>query len=187
MRLKAYDGQYLRLTTKDGEIFDGLAYYSSAEYCETEFGCAEDALQIDDWLFYESQIQSVELRVPGGPELWLNRPQHRMKLQHAPFAMIESGQKRIELRLWDEKRRRIQCGDVIRFEDACDETEVLRVIVRSLDVFPSFGELYRALPLLECGYTPDTLANASPEDMNAYYSSEEQARWGVVGIGMELM
>lgn len=187
MNLRAYDDLYLRLTTKDGEVFDGTAEYLSAEYCEVEYGCAEDALEIDDWLFYESQIRSVETRAPGGAELWQSRPQHLMKLQPVPFAMIESGQKSIELRLWDEKRRRLQCGDVIRFDNTADDTEVLRVLVRELKLFPSFVELYHALPLLDCGYTPETLADASPEDMNAYYSPEEQARWGVVGIVIELL
>ena len=96
MNLADYEGLYLRLTTKDGEVFDGTASYCFAEYCEAEFGRAEDALQIDDWLFYESEIRSVETGSPDKTELWQSRPQHRMNLQPEPFAMMESGQKRIE-------------------------------------------------------------------------------------------
>ena len=38
------------------------------------------------------------------------------------------------------------------------------------------------MPLEKCGYLPDEIATASPEDMNIYYSVERQAQYGVVGI-----
>ena len=38
-----------------------------------------------------------------------------MKLHPAPFEMIKSGKKTIELRLYDEKRRKIKVGDEIIF------------------------------------------------------------------------
>lgn len=41
--------------------------------------------------------------------------QHTMKLQPSPFERIVSGQKTVELRLYDEKRRQIRSGDTIRF------------------------------------------------------------------------
>ena len=40
---------------------------------------------------------------------------HQMKLNDAPFEMIEQRMKTIELRLWDEKRRSIAIGDKIAF------------------------------------------------------------------------
>jgi hypothetical protein len=48
--------------------------------------------------------------------------------------------------------------------------------------FQSFSELYEALPLLQCGYTEADIATAHPSDMEQYYSVEEQAKYGVVGI-----
>ena len=38
------------------------------------------------------------------------RMMHRMKLNAAPFSMIRSGQKTIELRLNNEKRRQVKVG-----------------------------------------------------------------------------
>jgi len=52
--------------------------------------------------------------------------------------------------------------------------------------FESFEELYSALPLLKCGYTLQDINKASPDDMDQYYSKEEQVRWSVVGIEIEL-
>ena len=42
---------------------------------------------------------------------------HRMNLQSGPYEMIKSGRKTIELRLWDEKRRKIKAGDEIVFTE----------------------------------------------------------------------
>lgn len=55
-----------------------------------------------------------------------------------------------------------------------------------LHFFKNLGELYSALLLLKCGYTKETIDAASSEDMNQYYSVEEQARYGVVGIEVKL-
>ena len=112
---------------------------------------------------------------------------HKMKLRFQPFNMIRSGQKTYELRLYDEKRQRVQVNDEIEFSclDGNETPFVVRVI--ALHLFKNFGELYATLPLLECGYTKETIDTASPEDMNQYYSVEEQARYGVVGIEIKLI
>lgn len=106
---------------------------------------------------------------------------HRMKLKPSPFAMIKSGQKTFELRLLDEKRQKIQIGDRIRFTNT-DTAEVMEKTVIGLHRFASFEELYKTLPLLQCGYTTEDVGTAHPSDMAQYYSVEEQAKYGVVGI-----
>ena len=111
-------------------------------------------------------------------------PIHFMHLQPAPFGLIRDGRKSIELRLYDEKRRKIQIGDGILFENP-EAPELLLVRVTGLRVFASFDALYQALPLEACGYTEADLAAASPADMEAYYSKEAQQRFGVVGIELD--
>ncbi len=111
---------------------------------------------------------------------------HEMRLNPAPFRMIKSGEKTVELRLYDEKRRRIAVGDTITFTET-ETGETLRVTVTALHVFASFDELYRALPLIQCGYTQAELPAASPDDMLAYYSKEQQQRFGVVGIAVAVV
>ena len=111
---------------------------------------------------------------------------HEMKLHQMPFEMIKSGRKTIELRLYDEKRRLISAGDEIEFTSrALGEKLLCRVI--KLHIFDSFDALYEALPLLECGYTERDVSTASPRDMDAYYSLEEQKRYGVVGIELKII
>ena len=106
---------------------------------------------------------------------------HEMKLNPAPFAQIKSGKKTIELRLFDEKRQTIKVGDRITFTNT-ETGEKLTKTVKALHRFDSFETLYKTLPLLQCGYTEADVANAHPSDMAQYYSPEEQAQFGVVGI-----
>lgn len=54
-------------------------------------------------------------------------------------------------------------------------------------IYASFEELYRELPLLECGNTEEDIDTASPVDMEEYYSKEKQAQYGVVGIKISLI
>lgn len=111
---------------------------------------------------------------------------HTMNLQPAPMQMIRSGRKTIELRLYDEKRQRISIGDTIEFTNVENSKDILRVVVKNMYVFASFGELYQKLPLLECGYTEVNIDSASALDMEQYYSKEQQSKYGVVGIRIAL-
>ncbi len=112
---------------------------------------------------------------------------HTMRLFPSPFELIKSGRKTIELRLYDEKRRKIKIGDVITFIKIDGPNEVLTAEVVDLFVFDSFDELYRRLPLLKCGYTEENIASASPRDMDTYYTKEQQEKYGVVGIEIRLL
>ncbi len=123
--------------------------------------------------YKESTVESVML---------LNRNcTHQMKLDSSPFEMIKAGTKTIELRLNDGKRQRIRVGDEIIFTSNATG-ELLSKRVAGMHRFDNFEELYRSLPLLECGYTDEDIDAASASDMEKYYSREDQERFGVVGI-----
>ena len=109
-----------------------------------------------------------------------------MNLAPSPFEMIKSGEKTIELRLYDEKRREVKVGDTIEFTNT-ESGEKLSARVRQISVFDSFAELYSHLPLEKCGYKEEELATASPCDMERYYSADEQKNSGVCGIEIELI
>ena len=111
---------------------------------------------------------------------------HIMRLNPIPMENIRNGNKTIELRLYDEKRRKIAVGDTIKFVNSKNITDILCVTVVDLFVFDSFDELYKTLPLSECGYTKDNIDQASPQDMDCYYSEEEQDEHGVIGIKISL-
>lgn len=112
---------------------------------------------------------------------------HTMKLKKDPFNRIASGRKTIELRLYDEKRQTIKVGDRIEFTKIGNPGKKLMTEVTALHLFPSFQALYDALPLKKCGYSGEALKHASYKDMEQYYSPEEQAQYGVVGIELRLL
>ena len=106
---------------------------------------------------------------------------HEMKLVPSAFSSISLGTKVYELRLYDEKRRRIRIGDTVIFR--CTETnDRITATVRALHTFESFVELYRALPLDRCGYSKDELTTASPTDMERFYTRSQIERYGVVAL-----
>lgn len=106
---------------------------------------------------------------------------HTMNLHSFPFEKIKSGEKTIELRLFDEKRQKIKTGDKIVFTNNATGETLTKTVVK-LHRFDTFEDLYKALPLLQCGYTAEDIHTAHPSDMEAYYSVEQQQEYGVVGI-----
>lgn len=60
MKLSTYDEKFVRAADIYGEIHTGVADYYDSEYCLHEYGEAEDAVIIEGFLIYESQIASIE-------------------------------------------------------------------------------------------------------------------------------
>lgn len=107
-----------------------------------------------------------------------------MRLHNGPFELIKSGSKTIEMRLNDEKRQMIKVGDTIVFTSrTTGEKQNAKVI--NLHYFSSFRELYNSFDKVALGYLESEEAN--PSDMEQYYSTEEQEKYGVVGIEISLI
>lgn len=141
--------------------------------CFREFGYEIGEVQPVDMFARTGHVESI---------VCLSRKTtHEMKLHASPFEKIKSGVKNIELRLFDEKRQKIKAGDDIIFTNTASG-EKMRASVKKLHLFGSFEELYKTLPLLQCGYTAEDIDTAHPSDMEQYYSAEEQSKYGIVGI-----
>ncbi len=111
---------------------------------------------------------------------------HFMHLNPSPFEKIKNGSKTIELRLYDEKRRKVKRGDEIEFAKI-DWEEKLLVKVVNIYIFDSFENLYDVLPLDKCGYTKEKLPFAKAGDMESLYGKQAQQKWGVAGIEIEVI
>ena len=104
---------------------------------------------------------------------------HEMRLHDNPFRLIRAGTKTIEMRLYDEKRQKIQVGDEIEFINRVTLERQLTKVV-SMHIYNSFSEIYRDYDKVSLGYDKDE--KEAPSDMEKYYSKEEQEKYGVVGI-----
>jgi len=104
---------------------------------------------------------------------------HEMRLHPGPFAQTQAGTQVIESRLNDEKRQEIKVGDHIIFALRPDFIEKVEAEVVELIHAPTFRDLFAARPLLEFG--ADDLEQ-KVESMYEYYSKENEAKYGVLGI-----
>ena len=107
-----------------------------------------------------------------------------MNLQPKYFDFIKDGTKRIELRLYDEKRQSIQLGDIIEF--AKSDYEKFKAEVIGLLRYNSFAELFEDFDisiLADASMTKQELL----EVLGEFYSEEKQAEFGVIGIRIKLI
>ena len=107
-----------------------------------------------------------------------------MNLQPKYFDFIKGGTKRIELRLYDEKRQSIQLGDIIEF--AKSEDEKFKAEVVGPLRYNSFADLFEDFDisiLADSSMTKQELL----EVLEEFYSEEKQAEFGVIGIRIKLI
>ncbi len=109
---------------------------------------------------------------------------HEMKLQPKYFDFINNGTKRIEIRLFDEKRQIINIGDTITFLKEPDYAEALKVKVIGLLRYSDFNSLFNDFDidmLADKSMTKDELKGVLEE----FYTKEKQEQYGVLGIRIE--
>ena len=109
---------------------------------------------------------------------------HEMKLLEHPFNEIKAGRKKVEMRLFDEKRQKIRVGDRIRFTSEKDG-ETLTVTVVGLHRFANFISLANAFQPKELGFKDDSAAKIAGI-MTGIYSEEEIAKHGTLAIRVSL-
>lgn len=109
-----------------------------------------------------------------------------MKLQSKYYDFILKGTKRIEIRLFDEKRQKIKLGDTIKFLKKPLLNESFKVKVVELLRYDSFEDMINDFDI-------STLANKSMtkeeliSTLESFYSREKQKQYGVLGIRFELI
>ena len=104
---------------------------------------------------------------------------HEMNLQSKYYDFIKDGTKRIELRLYDEKRQKIRLGNEIEFSKS--ETEKFKAKVVGLIRYQSFEDLFKDFPieiLADKTMTKDELLGILSE----FCTKEKQQEFGVIGI-----
>lgn len=108
---------------------------------------------------------------------------HNFRLNKGPFESMKAGDKKIEMRLFDEKRQLLNIGDKIIFAKR-DDGEILVTKIVNLHKFKNFDQLYSHFDKKVLGYKDDEVARA--EDMAQYYPIEDIEKYGVVGIEIEV-
>ena len=108
-----------------------------------------------------------------------------MKLQPKYYNYILYGTKRIEIRLFDEKRKNIKIGDTIKFFKEPDLDLFFEAKVTGLLMYNSFSDMFKDYDislLADKSMTKDELINV----LENFYTKEKQDQYGVLGIRIEL-
>lgn len=107
---------------------------------------------------------------------------HSMKLVDFAFKAMKNKEKDIELRLNDEKRRRINVGDIIIFTHI-DTGEELKTKVVNLYRYDTFKDMFDSLDNSRFGLSK----NDTFEIMYNFYTKEEEKEYGGLAIEIELI
>ena len=111
---------------------------------------------------------------------------HEMKLQPKYYNFIINGTKRIEIRLNDEKRQKIKIGDIIEFKKETELSESFKVKVVGLLRYDSFENMFKDFDisvLSDKSMTKEELIDV----LEQFYTKENQLKYGVLGIRIELI
>ncbi len=111
---------------------------------------------------------------------------HEMKLQPEYYNYILNGTKRIEIRLFDEKRQQIKIGDTIKFLKEPEFNESFNAKVVGLLRYNSFEDMFKDYDisiLADKSMTKEELITV----LEQFYTKEKQEMYGVLGIRIELI
>lgn len=112
--------------------------------------------------------------------------EHKIKLQPEYYNFMLNGTKRIEIRLFDEKRQQIKIGDTIKILKEPELNESFNVKVVGLLRYNNFEEMFKDFDisiLSDKSMTKEELI----DDLEQFYTKEKQEQYGVLGIKIELL
>ena len=112
--------------------------------------------------------------------------EHEMKLQDKYYNYILNGTKRIELRLYDEKRQQIKIGDIIKFYKEPELKDTFRAKVIGLLWYNSFYDMFKDLDISILADVSMT-KNELMDELCRFYTVDNQLKYGVIGIRIELL
>ena len=97
------------------------------------------------------------------------------------FDIVKNNSKDVEIRVNDEKRRKLKVGDTLVFLKRPDDDEELRATITDLVYFNNFLEVVDNYPMKRIyldEYTKEDFINL----ISRFYSEEEVNKYGVVAI-----
>lgn len=97
------------------------------------------------------------------------------------FAIVKNGNKNVEVRVNDEKRRKLKIGDEITFLKGPNENEQTKAIVTNLEYYTNFEELVKHYTIEQL-YLKEYTKEDFVKLLEIFYSKEEQEEFGVVAI-----
>lgn len=101
-----------------------------------------------------------------------------MTLKQPYFDLIKAGKKTIELRLYDDKRKKINVNDTITFQNG-DNFHTVKV--KGLFIAENFDKLFEFVNPKDAGLS----VKEATSIMEQFYDKDAQSKFGVIGIVIE--
>lgn len=111
--------------------------------------------------------------------------EYQMGLQEKYFRNMKYGSKKVEIRLFDEKRKKLNIGDTIYFLLEPNRKKKIKTKVTNLIKYKNFDEAVNNLPISFLSSIDDSKEEYL-HDLNQYYSKEGQDKYGVLAIEVEI-
>ena len=102
------------------------------------------------------------------------------------FEMIKNRDKKVEIRLNDEKRQQLKIGDELIFVRRGDDKQRIKTKVTALRHYKSFKEMVMFEPKNDIGFAFKTLDEII-ETYEGFYSKEEEEKYGVLAIKFKII
>ena len=102
------------------------------------------------------------------------------------FDIVLNKDKDVEIRVNDEKRRKLNIGDTLVFLKRPDDKEEVKAIITNLVYFNSFLEVTNYYDMKRI-YLEDTTKDEYINLMKKFYSNEEVEKYGVVAIEFKII
>lgn len=173
---------------QQGALLDGKTIVCG--HRTSRFGCLFDETRdpTDFSAFYAkgmiaidtSTVQSKEVNVLVIEDEEIPSETHKMSLQTKPFMQIRDGEKRVEMRLLDEKRKKVRVGDSIVFTHTENESETVCARVVGLHAYQRFNDMLWDFPESALGIPKGT--ENLDEEMSLYYPEEDVRKCGALAI-----
>ena len=109
-----------------------------------------------------------------------------MKSLKEPFDLIKSGQKHIEIRLYDEKRKNLKVNDSIVFLKSPDCKDKVKVKVTHLARYSSLSELFNQIPSENFGWDSKSI-DWMLNKMYKIYTKDQENKYGIIAISIQLI
>ena len=111
---------------------------------------------------------------------------HEFRLDEDIFEVVKNGTKRVEVRLFDNKRRKMKVGDeLVFFKRPLEEEKIVTKII-GLKTFKNFNELVKEYDVSRL-YLDTFTKEQFIKLLERFYSYEEQEKYGVVAIEFEVI
>lgn len=107
---------------------------------------------------------------------------HKMRIVDFAFRAIQDKEKDIEVRLNDEKRQKINIGDVIEFEHR-ETKKIIKAKVINLHKYNTFEELFEKFNNKRLGLNEYDDSSI----MNRFYTQEEREKYQALGIEIKVI